>query len=440
MPAAPEFLRRGPAALVLGLLLLPPGPARAAEGSDTITAVSAKTSPDYSRLRRPDGAVQDEYYAFGEGGYYRAPMRDDSIDTLSFLDVARKLAAPLARQHYLPTKNPASARLLIMVYWGTTSGTAEPRSENFRYNRYNNTLLPSKIISSSNVNSLVPEAGGQIVHENSQTLSDAYYPAGIQGDIIDERNAEILGYDSNLTLPAGYQITARRIEHEDLVNDVERNRYFVVLMAYDFQILWKRKERRLLWEARFSIGQQANDFTATLPRMAAYASQYFGEDTRGLIRRPLPQASVEIGEPQVVAAATGADRSPTDTTLIAGASLLNPAPAPSRRDPPAIPAALAGEIAAYQKEKADLQDALAALIRTTAPGDETRQAIDAFNGEHAARISALNRSADTIRSALAVLAAARQQPAGELSVDDLLRQFSDSIRATDFRESLFTHP
>lgn len=441
MPAAPAHRRRVPLGLLLGALLLAPWmPAKAAEGSDTITAVSARTSADYSRLRQPDGTLQDEYYAFGEGGYYRSSLRDDSIDSLTFLDVARRLAGPLGRQHYLPTKNPGSARLLIMVYWGTTSGTAEPRSDNFPYNRYNNTLLPARVTSTSTVASAAPGVGGQVVRSNTDLASDAYYPAGLRADIIDERNAEILGYASSLTLPAGYQITARRIGHEDLINDIERNRYFVVLMAYDFQLLWKQKVRRLLWEARFSISQQANDFTASLPRMAAYASQYFGEDTRGLIRRPLPKASVEIGEPEVVAAAPGGDRSPTDTTLIAGASLLNPSPAPAAHEAPAVPAALAARIAAYEREKADLQGALATLIHTKAPGDETRQAIDGFNADNAARIAALNHSAETLRSALAGLAAARAQPAGELSVDDLLRQFSDSARTPDLRESLFTHP
>jgi len=40
----------------------------------------------------------------------------------------------------------------------------------------------------------------------------------------------------------------------------------VVLMAYDFQLLWKEKKHKLLWETRFSIRQRHNDFDRQLRR------------------------------------------------------------------------------------------------------------------------------------------------------------------------------
>src|SRR6202167_3577671 len=85
-----------------------------------ITAVSGRTSPDYVRVRQADGSFTPESYAFGKGGVWGSATKDDSIDKMTFLDVAHVISQPLADKNYLPSKDPKSAKLLIMVYWGTT--------------------------------------------------------------------------------------------------------------------------------------------------------------------------------------------------------------------------------------------------------------------------------------------------------------------------------
>jgi hypothetical protein len=74
----------------------------------------------------------------------------------------------------------------------------------------------------------------------------------------------------------------------------------VVLMAYDFPLLWKEKKHKLLWETRFSIRQRHNDFTQQLAAMAQEASRYFGQDSKGLIRERLHDTQVVLGEPKVL--------------------------------------------------------------------------------------------------------------------------------------------
>jgi hypothetical protein len=87
---------------------------------------------------------------------------------------------------------------------------------------------------------------------------------------------------------------------QDLIDELEDNRYFVVLMAYDFQLLWKEKKHKLLWETRFSIRQRHNEFDRQLASMAKEASRYFGQDSHGIIRKPLPEGRVTLGEPKVI--------------------------------------------------------------------------------------------------------------------------------------------
>ena len=62
--------------------------------------------------------------------------------------------------------------------------------------------------------------------------------------------------------------------NDALLSEIEENRYFVVLMAYDFQLFWKEKKLKVLWETRFSINESRNDFDKALPTIAQYAVSY----------------------------------------------------------------------------------------------------------------------------------------------------------------------
>jgi hypothetical protein len=119
-----------------------------------------------------------------------------------------------------------------------------------------------------------------------------------QRDQVDMRNAMLLGYDSALAELSNVGATPQTRLRDDLIADIEESRYFVVLMAYDYQALWKQKKHSLLWVTRFSVRARGADFEKLLPSMVGYASQYFGHDSRGLLRRPLPEGHVEIGEPR----------------------------------------------------------------------------------------------------------------------------------------------
>ena len=416
-----KYMHRGAVRSLLasGLFFAVPSFARAAEGNDTITVVSSRTSEDYSRTRLSDGSFQSETYALGEGGYYRAPIRDETIDRESFMDLARALNGPLSAQKYLPTQDLEKANLLIMVYWGMTSGTIDPKSDNFWYNRI-----------------------GRVTNTRQGAFirPDPYGPVSVQGQFIDAQNAVILGYDADLSVPAGYEITALHVKHDDLVDEIEHNRFFVVLMAYDFQMMWKQKKHKLLWETRFSIRQQHNDFAKMLPAIANYSSQYFGQDTKGLVRRPLPQGNVEVGVPRSIGIESEKNDSPAQTTLIVGPNTFSSKLLDGRPRMPALPAALAEHIATYQQERASLEKALAAKIEARTPGDDTSRAIDSFNVEHSAQIAALNQDAEKIRSELAKFAIAYPGPAAGESIDTLMQQFDDRIKDVKLGESLFAHP
>jgi hypothetical protein len=73
-------------------------------------------------------------------------------------------------------------------------------------------------------------------------------------------------------------------------------RYFVVLLAYDFQAKWAQGKSTLLWQTRLSLRARGNEFDRQLPAMVQHASKFFGQDTHGLIHEQTPEGQVLLAE------------------------------------------------------------------------------------------------------------------------------------------------
>jgi hypothetical protein len=295
--------RLGPLYLLAALAGLLPTAIRADTGD--ITAVSSKVSDDYVRAKRADGTFEPEGYAFGEGGVW-AVSNDVTMDQMHFLDVARTIAAPLAHQHYLPSRDPKNTKLLIMVYWGVTAGTGGGVSNSVAaQNLSSSQSLPpapsfvqlpnGKTVSTGGTSD--PRKSLQVIDENAVF---AMAVENVVRDRADVRNARLLGFEDDLKGSRGLESTAMRFRQQDLMEEIEDSRYFVVLMAYDFQLLWKEKKHKLLWETRFSIREHRNDFGHQLAAMAQTAGRYFGQDSHGVVRKELPEGHVEIGDLKVI--------------------------------------------------------------------------------------------------------------------------------------------
>jgi hypothetical protein len=296
-------VRRSPSLVVLlsVLVLL-----RAAAFADPVTgveAVASKVASDYIRAKLPDKSFVPETYSFGDGGNWGGEIKDLTIDKLTFLDVAHVIAPALAAQKYVPGTDPAKVRLLIMLYWGTTA-VPPPYESDTLYRNYNQSVTEYRILLQEAKNSPFAFA---IIDEANDVLSSGLHQLDIENrirDRLDFKNSAMLGYDASGLVGTDYgkyiSHTALRQEGDDERAEIEDNRYFVVLMAYDFQILWKQKKHKLLWETRFSINQKHNEFDKTLPAMTQYAARYFGQPSNGLVREKLLNAEVEIGAPTTI--------------------------------------------------------------------------------------------------------------------------------------------
>jgi len=293
----------GRALLLLAALgLTPAAPTRAA---GEITAIFSQTSPGYVRAKGPGGSFLPETYTLGDGGCLPGATPDPSIERLNFIDLAKLVTGPLEAQNYrpVPDRDPNKTKLLVMIYWGTTRGAAGAMGSAATQALQDGT----QALAAPPPPPPPPTAGGPMTHTADPStvmqsaregaVSTALATVALEDRQREEatlRNAQLLGYDSELGPSAGGFGAAER-RRADLITELEEDRYFIVLMAYDFDELWKHRRHKLLWVTRFSVRARGTNFGAVAAAMVLQASAYFGRSSGGLLRDALPAGRVDIG-------------------------------------------------------------------------------------------------------------------------------------------------
>jgi hypothetical protein len=410
-------------------------------------SVSSKVSKDYLRTRLPGGAFEQEDCVLAEGGHAVDPSHGSSTDKLEFSGIVRNVAAPLMAQNYIAAKDLKTAKLLVIVYWGTTKvdGPIPATHGDDNYNvtaaRFmNNSLLifdPSTAFANPNAfwnannneTATANKAASLVTSVRLSAMQDG--PRGQaedeQREKMDARIYRLLGYDSATAFEPSIFGKAGS-QREELIAEVKNGRYFVVLMAYDLQSLLNDQKRKLEWVTRFSIDEAGNEFAEALPVMANRASRFFGEDSHGLSRMPAREGNADAGFVRANGPLAANDASRLVSAPTPAAYTLAGTIADGRPDLSPQIAALKERVAAYQQEKAGIQNALDGRIASLGSNEDTRPTINAFNAEHSAQISALRRDAEDIKTELAKMDAASQVPPACQQSEDLVRRFVDEIR------------
>ncbi len=281
-----------------------------ASRAEEIEAIASKVGKGYVRKKLPDGSFQPETYAFGKGDNMSGARVDSTIDKMDFMDVARILAVPLAEKGYFPTRDPATTNELIMVYWGTTRAPEDATESNSHYLAQQANASQAQAITALNNAARNPEIPTRPASLDAISQKQALAEAdnqllvaniGVQAENQrredqDMKTATLLGYDSwwvSANAAMDGSVMGRR--KADMRAELEEDRYFVVITAFDYQKLVKEKKSKFLWEVRFSIREHGNAFDNRIEGMAKLASDYFGRDSAGLHHDTLPEGKVEIG-------------------------------------------------------------------------------------------------------------------------------------------------
>jgi hypothetical protein len=271
-------------------------------------AFSTRVRNGYVRKKMPDGSFKVETYAFGEGDDWGGARVDASMDRMKFMDVARVIAVPLAARNYVPTRDQKTTDLLIMVYWGTTRAP-EHASDTYMLRmaqdaeRVQNQTAEATNDALSQSGAPHGNPGDVKVAKINQAAADADFRAALEGlqaedqrrENNDAKTVALLGFDSWwLKTEEASGGGERALRKKDMLDELEEDRYFVVLMAYDFQAM-TRKQSKLLWEAHISIREHSNEFDKRLLAMVSEAAPFFGADSGGLQHLILPEGKVEVG-------------------------------------------------------------------------------------------------------------------------------------------------
>jgi len=284
-------------------------PMAGAAEDEVLSAVYSTAYNGYVRATEPDGSFTPETYTFGEGEHASGPMRDASSDNYPFPKLARLLAPYLARQNYVPSQSSAGTDLLIVVHWGaTTPYDSESYRETLTGLRAAMNPLQNfggPVIQTAR-NSGRPSVGSSNAYRQQRDSQvDGYLTMlSMQNELRDKadaHNAALLGYLPEMNRFGDmWRSAGFGTYFGDLTADLEEDRYYVILAAYDFQRAWKQKQLKLLWVTRVSIRAHGNRFDEDLDAMIRSAARYFGQNSPGLMRQRVPEGKVEVGEPKVI--------------------------------------------------------------------------------------------------------------------------------------------
>jgi hypothetical protein len=267
-----------------------------------VTAVFSRVSNGYHRTSEADGKFKREYYALTQGHYYPGVGKDRSIDPVKFPQIAGLAAQFLATKNYYLAQDAKQAGLLLEISWGKSI----PLNDGvYRANLAMNLSMLSQSLSSAAAGrfsggsfSAAPQSFGEST-EKEQALAQIVMFNDMRRQA-DEHNAKLLGYVDEINQRDNpSQFAGAGDAYHDLIDDIENERYYIIISAYDFAAA-KAGEMKRLWVTRVSVQSQGNRFNEAAALMLAKASRYFGQDSGRLVREFDREGKVTLGELQVV--------------------------------------------------------------------------------------------------------------------------------------------
>lgn len=285
LPAV-SLCRRRRSLVAACLALLPLG----ACGRDTI-AVSATALPAYVRPSDSAGRPMTQSYVFGQGRFFGGSWADRGLALVTFDQITRLLAPGLAKQNYFPTRDAAAADLLLMVHWGVTQTFRDPMAE-INMERLNSAADEYRAAAAANNGAADPGALNELL------AADATARQSAQGAIA--RNAALLGYTP--TLEREQQRIFVSTDEQTMNEELNEERYFIVVLAYDYAFMRKERRSRLLWATRLSLRSLGHDFGLAAAALAQAGSGVYGRHLDGLVRIDYAERAgrVDLGELKVL--------------------------------------------------------------------------------------------------------------------------------------------
>ena len=228
--------------------------------------IDSEASNTYNEVKENDGEAKYETYVFIKGNFYDGDFADKSLRAASFEEVAATLAENMKQRNYYPSSSPSEGDLLIVVHYGTTS--VEPDLE--------------ELFMLDSTDPYAQEETGEGSEEEPgfyEVYSDDFVDLADLSDFGANNTAQHQQTMRNNRLGISKALNRKNItstEEFDLRVEMQDERYFIILMAYDYEKLRSENERELLWTTRFSVPSIGTNFEDAYPALARAASAYYG--------------------------------------------------------------------------------------------------------------------------------------------------------------------
>ena len=252
--------------------------------------VSATAEQAYNRVQA-DGSLRPESYVFSPGKHF-GNTGEVSMAPEEFQSVLQALAPALAKREYWPATVPTEADLVIVVHWGETEVFQDPLADYVAEN-YNN-AMSEYMASADEAGNADPGRLNELKRMDSMNSRDAANTL--------RTNAELLGFQKKLK-----EEEQRFFSSEDertMKAELAENRYFLVLMAWDYAGMRAKQPPKLRWVTRMSVRSAGHNFGEASLAMISQAAPLFGEQMDDLMRKRTTidgrKSVVEIGESTVV--------------------------------------------------------------------------------------------------------------------------------------------
>lgn len=250
-------------------------------------SVRAEAWDEFTTDRARDPSKKIMTYRFLKGNYHPGTISDASMKDLTFEDIVKDVALNLGKNNFIPDPDPENTDLLIVIHWGRTRPAEDSLEELHGYTSYDDMggTTPDRSVLFSNPSNISSElefnynASLSIAESNE---GNAYY------------KAQLLGMEE------AFDQRGTRRDEELLKHMIDEERYFIILMAYDYKKL-KEGEQVMLWRTRYSMRALGQSFTAAIGQMNHIASDYYGENMKGLVTKRFDDKSdVKMGEVEVI--------------------------------------------------------------------------------------------------------------------------------------------
>jgi len=217
--------------------------------------IDSEASVGYNDYKESDAGAQYETYVFIKGNFYGGDISDRSLQVVTFEDVVGTIADSMKQRNYYPSASPSEGDLLIVVHYGSTS-------------------VPQNLQDLFLIDPDDPY-GDQGIDEDPVINDQLYRDLGRLSEFGYENQAGM----TNKKLGIGRALNRKNInrtEEFDLRVELEDERYFIILMAYDYKKLRTTQEKELLWTTRFSVPSIGTNFEDAYPALARAASSHYG--------------------------------------------------------------------------------------------------------------------------------------------------------------------